>query len=89
MNRETFDRENGIRTDGQIHLGPVNLDGMSADELVVAFHHPALHAEVRRYAGVMLDAYAATMRGDIHLASALERKADYIHDRLMPAACRW
>jgi hypothetical protein len=89
MTRADFDRTHSIRTDGQVHLAPLNLDGMTPDELAVAAEHPALHAEVRRYADHAVRARTERLAGRISEAMKLELCCNYIHDRYMPKFLRW
>ncbi len=86
--RESFDHEHGVRRDGQIHLGPINLDGMTAPDLMVAAEHPALHDDVKAYARVKLDAFGERIAGRTERAMRLEIKAERLYQR-MPEGLRW
>ena len=88
MTRAEFDTAYGIRTDGQAHLGPVNLDGADLEDLNVAAEHPALHADVRDYARCKAAESRCRTAGVISMAAAWERQADNAYHN-MPARCRW
>lgn len=87
-NREEFDTTHNVRTDGQIHLGPINLDDMPSIDLLVAETHPALHEDVREYATCKLEARTHRVKGNITLAQMLERRCDRLY-KSMPKSCRW
>lgn len=89
MDRATFDRNNEVRTDGQIHLGPVNIEGLDDDELAIACEHPALHEEVKLFARLTKVARAKRLAGLISTAVAYERRADFIYNTTMPKKVRW
>lgn len=83
-----FDALYGIRTDGQIHRGALNLDCMPQADLAIAAEHPALHVDVRDYAIVRYAACTLRLAGDIEKASRLESKLERLYSAL-PRALRW
>lgn len=87
--REAFDAEYGVRTDGQIHLGPINIDDLSTSELEIVGNHPALHEEVKRYARLILVARDLRLAANINDALRLERRAERIYQQEMPKMLRW
>lgn len=89
MTRQEFDKLYGVRDDGQIHHGPVNIDGMTIDELEIAAYHPALHHDVRRYAVIMVEAWKLRVSGKVDRACELSDRADRMYKSFIPAACRW
>ena len=86
--RETFDRDHEIRTDGQAHMGAVNIDAMNEDELVIATAHPALHVDVRMYAALALAARSRRLSGLIEQATRIEKRME-VQYKLIPASCKW
>lgn len=78
-----------IRTDGQMHNAPLNLDDLPMDELRALSDLPMLHESVREYA--FFKALAVEYRersGEIDRALKLERKCDRVYGQI-PAHLRW
>lgn len=88
MTRSEFERYNGIRTDGQVQQGPVNLDGMTTDELAHAQKHPALHSDVRAYARCKRSAMLQRMAGNVADATGLETRCERLYG-IIPKSLRW
>lgn len=88
MDRAAFDSAYHIRTDGQMHMAPLNLDDMPDSDLSIAANHPALHHDVRLYAGRIIEARSHRLAGDIPTAMRIEVGCDWLYER-MPRSVRW
>lgn len=84
---DAFDGAYEVRTDGQVHTGPINVDSMPDEDLDIAAHHPALHGTVKYYASVLLDARKAK-RAAVTRALRLEAKCERIYAAI-PEVCKW
>lgn len=74
---------------GQIQQSPVNIDGLTQEELAQASVHPALHADVKMYASLLHAAHKARKDGNITRALALETRADYTYSAHIPSHLQW
>lgn len=83
-----FDICYDVRTDGKIHMAPVNLDDMCEEDLKLAEIHPALHSSVKLYAMLKLAARQARKIGKIEQALKIEEKCNHIYNQI-PATCKW
>lgn len=86
--RDDFDARNGIRNDGQVFLGAINLEGLDIEDLFIASNHPALHRDVRSAANLLVLARELRCKGRIQEASKLEGRVDALY-HIMPKSCRW
>lgn len=87
--RKRFDADFGVRDDGQIHLGPLNVDAMDDSELSVVVEHPALHNTVKAYASCLREARKLRLEGNIAVAFRLERKLETMYDHHIPKRLLW
>jgi hypothetical protein len=86
--RQRFDDVYGMRS-GRVYLAPINIDALTNAELVIACEHPALHAEVKRYADLARKARNERLAGFVANASKLEARAERIYETTMPKSVRW
>jgi hypothetical protein len=70
------------------HRGPVNLDSLGEEELRLACFHPALHAQVRRYASLVLRTRRLRQIGEVQAALRFEQEMDGVFAEL-PEWARW
>ncbi len=87
--RVCFDAKHGIRTDGQIHLGSLNVHALSDADLVVAMAHPALHHDVRECATLIHLSRVARAAGELTMARRLTLRAGIRVAYDMPTSCRY
>lgn len=83
-----FDECYEVRTDGQIHTEAVNIDDLDICEVKIASQHPALHADVRAYAAIKVEAMGSRSAGYISHALRLEAKLDRLIE-VIPEGLRW
>lgn len=86
--QETFDHDYRIRTDGKIHLSPLNLDAMPDYDLRIASEHPALHADIRRHAASLCETRRLRLAGEVAQAARIERRLDALY-MTYPVSVRW
>lgn len=86
--RAAFDKTYGIRDDGQASFTCLNLECLPEGDLIVAREHPALHADYRRIAYLVLVARDYRKTGQISNAILIERKIDALYETL-PDPLKW
>lgn len=83
-----FERAYGISRDGQIHMGPLAVDGMPDSEILILCDHPGVHVDVKAFGSLTLAARRDRLVGRIVEAARLEAHAEAVYAAL-PAALRW
>lgn len=88
--RIAFEKRHGVGTmvHGQVHNSPINVDAMNMSELSEAESNNKLHAAVRAYAGLLIQAANLRHTMGITAAERCERKAQEIYAGL-PRSVKW
>ncbi len=86
--REIFDLLYEVQADGQAHKHPIDLDAMDVGDLLIAANHPALHADVKDYAGMRANAMSTRLIGQVHRANRAQKKLPVLK-RAIPEGLRW
>lgn len=87
MDRATFEHMHDLALRKR-QFSPINVEGLSEDELSWCATHPAVHLDVQRCASLTIESRRLRASGCILAATRLEAKVDALHETL-PKALRW
>jgi hypothetical protein len=77
-----------ISLDGQIQRTPINLDGLTDDDLAQVIVSPTCHADVRLYAELLETSHHFRQTGRVSEAMRVERTLERVYNDI-PRALRW
>lgn len=86
--RNHFNLHYSICTTGKPHTSVLDLDAMGYADLDTASDHPALHLDVRAYAGMRAEAMSSRGVGQLNRANRIERKLRRMY-LAIPERLRW